>query len=131
MDTKTIHHRININDIKSVTLTAKRWADSVGVTYHSAYVSVLVSSEIANTLNANIYNRPDGEQIWVELVQDTFVCGYGRQYEQTGYTLFREAVDGDLSVLDNTRIGYLFQACDVLSIQYFENLDDVKRKKYL
>lgn len=130
-ETKKIINRVNLADVKGVTLTANRWTASSGSTYHSSYVSVLVAVSVANTLNANVYGRPEGEEIWIDLAEERFAYGYERQCEVTGYEIFREGVNGNFVDLDNVRVQYLQTACQMLMIPYSENIYDVKRQKDL
>ena len=127
--TKTIFHKVDLSEIKGCTVTANRWTDSVNTTYHSVYISVLVPVDLANQLNANVYNRPDQEMIWVDLCENVFESGYDRGYEQTAYKLFKESVNGNFQDLENVKVGYISTACQMLMIPYFENVYDVKRKK--
>ncbi len=124
-------HTVNLADVKGCTVTAKRWCDSVGGVYHSTEVSVLVSTEVANALGENVYNRPAGADIWVTIAENRFAYGYGNQYELTAYALFRAAVQGNFVDYDNVKVGTLYSFCNMAMIQYSENCTDVKRKKDL
>jgi len=130
-DTRITIARLTLEDIKGITLTGNRWTDSLGVTYHSTYVACLVDVEKANELNANHYNRPEGEQVWIDVVRNEFMPGHGNQYEYTGYTIFREAVQGNFVDFDNVSVRTLYTLCNMLSIPYYDNCNDVKRKKDL
>ena len=68
-DTRITIARLTLEDIKGITLTGNRWTDSLGVTYHSTYVSCLVDVEKANELRGDV-------ELAANLVNDdvVYVC---------------------------------------------------------
>lgn len=124
---KTIFATVNVKSIESLSLTANRWVDSYGNTYHSCYLSGLVQREISN---AGFSHVNDIESTWVDLAQETFTYGYDRQYDQTALDLFKECVTG-INFEDKDFISYLSSVCKGLNISLSVNVHDVKRKKDL
>lgn len=125
--TATIINKVKLKDIKAVSITAKRWTDSYGNTYHSVYLSALASREISN---AGFSDTNDIDLDWMDLASESFTYGYDRQYDQTALELFKQVVEG-VNLEGKDFIAYLSTACRGLSIAFTENVYDVKRKKDL
>lgn len=130
MTTSNIINKINLSDIKEVSITAKHWFQkSYGNTYHSVSVSVIVTREAANKIDPTAYpltehNKAD---VWIDIAYSPFVYGYERMYDQTALGLFEKHVCG----LPMTPRVYLSLLCRAVNIPFSEEVIDVNRKKDL
>jgi hypothetical protein len=117
---------LTVQDIKAVTVTAKRWFDrTYGNTYHSVTLSVLIPVSLANDLDLNKWKRPlDDGEVWVDLAYEPFLYGYGDAWGQTAMELFYIAVMGI-----EEKSGTLSYFCSKINLPFCPLVHDVKRKK--
>lgn len=129
MNKPTIFAHIDASEIKEISITGKRWADSYGNTYHSVSVGAVVSRETANRLDPVKYPLTERNgDVWIDLAFDWMVYGYERHFEFTALELLAKAVSRPEWVKEYR---YICQAAEALNVPYSENVYDVSRKKDL
>lgn len=126
-----IYHKINIEDVKEVSITAKRWFQkSYGNTYNSVMISVLVSNELATELGENEYYSIKGD-LWIDLCFVPFEYGYGNHFETIAKDAFIKCLIDVPNKVKEVTTPYLRNICKEYDIAYYENVHDVPRKKDL
>ena len=129
----TIFNKVSINDIKEVSVIAKRWFQkSYGDTYHSVELSVLVSGETANKIDPVKYPIVKESDVYIDLAYNGFEYGYGDHYNHTALQMLIATVTDAPEWLAISQSMYTIRtACNKLDVHFSETCIDVDRKKDL
>lgn len=129
----TIINKINLSDIKEISITAKRWFQkSYGNTYHSVIVSVVVSRQSANKIDPISYPLTErNRDVWIDVAYVPFEYGYGNHYCHTAMRALIEALNDCPEWVNIDNYYHIDRLAKKLGVVYNENVYDVNRKKDL